>query len=244
MIESINNERVKKWTKLGSKKYQEESGLFLIEGEHPIEEAFKCGVLREVIILEGNIYPYENSTIVTEEVMRKITSLTSPPKIIGVVEHLQPREEKGRVLLLDRISDPGNLGTIIRSAVAFGIDTIVLSPESVSIYNPKVLRATEGLIFHLNIITEALEDTIQRLKMNGYKVYATDVQNGSLVEEVDFESKTAIVMGSEARGVSPSIRNLCDAFLYIEMHEACESLNVGVATSIILYELEKKLRIK
>jgi TrmH family RNA methyltransferase len=239
MIESSNNERVKFWTKLNDKKYQEEYGLFLVEGEHLVEEAFKAGVLEEVIILKGNSFDYEKQTLVTENVMRKISTLTNVPKIIGVSKKIEPRGIEGKVLLLDRISNPGNLGTIIRSSVAFGVDTVVIGEGSVSIYNPKVLRATEGEIFHINIIEENLVKVINELKEEGYKVFSSKVQGGTSLKNISFPPKCAIVIGSEASGVAKEIENLADVFLYIDMEKACESLNVGVATSIILYELNK-----
>jgi len=239
MIESINNEKVKNWSKLSDKKFQEMENLFLVEGEHLVEEASLSGNLKEVIILEGNDYNYENKTFVSEPVMKKITTLTNVPKIIGVASKLNERKIEGNVLLLDRISDPGNMGTIIRSAVAFGIDSIIVGAGSVSIYNPKVIRASEGMIFHVNIIEATLENIIPTLKKDGYTIYATDVEKGELLNETAFPLKAGIIMGSEASGVSNDIKELCDKYLYIKMAPSCESLNVGVATSIILYELSK-----
>lgn len=243
MIESVNNERVKYFSKLNDKKYQNLEGKFLVEGEHLVEEAYKGSKLLEVIVLEGNEFDYPCSTLVCENVMKKISTLTNVPKIIGVVEKLDEEEIKGTVLLLDRISDPGNLGTIIRSAVAFNIDTIVLGSGSVSLYNNKVVRATEGLMFHINIIEYSLIDLIPKLKRDGYKVYSTNVLKGKVLGDVKFDAKTAIVMGNEGSGVSSEVNNLCDEYLYIKMNSTCESLNVGVATSIILYELDKSTNI-
>ncbi len=238
MIESMNNERVKYWAKLQDKKYQELENKFIVEGEHLVQEAQNSGKLLEVISLEAQDYGVPN-VIVSEAVMKKITSLTNIPRIIGVVERLNVREIKGNALLLDKISDPGNMGTIIRSAVAFGIDTIVIGDDSVSIYNPKVVRATEGLMFHINIIQDNLFEAINELKNKGYTIYTTDVNGGESLEKVNFDGNVAIVMGNEGAGVSEKIRNLADYKLYIKMNSLCESLNVGVATSIILYELAK-----
>lgn len=244
MIESLNNDKVKYWSKLNEKKHQKEEGLFLIEGEHLVIEAEKSGNLVEIILLEGETYDYPSKTFVKENVMKKITNLTNAPKIIGVAKKLSEKPIKGNVLILDDISDPGNMGTIIRSSAAFNIDTIILSKGCVSIYNPKVLRATEGLIFQMNIIEKELENAIKELKNEGYKVYGTDVKKGTLVNETSFSSKTAIVMGNEGAGVKEEIKNICDDYLYIKMNEKCESLNVGVASSIILYELSKQNHIK
>lgn len=239
MIESVNNERVKYWTKLNDKKYQNSEGLFIVEGKHLVDEAKASELLKEVIMLDGYDYDFEKKSYVSENVMKKITSLTSVPNVVGISETLKSKDIKGNVLLLDRISNPGNLGTIIRSAVAFDIDTIILGNGSVSIYNPKVVRATEGLMFHVNIIEEDIRDSISRLKTQGYKIYSTDVAGGKILGTFDFSEKVAIVMGSEGSGVSEEVKNLCDELLYIKMNSTCESLNVGVATSIILYELNK-----
>lgn len=240
MIESVNNDKVKYWTKLNEKKYQEQEGKFLVEGEHLVEEAYKSDNLLEVIVLEGYDFPYKNRTIVNNTVMKKITSLDNCPPIIGVAKKLKAKPIKGRVLLLDRVSNPGNLGTILRSSVAFGIDTVVLGTGCVSIYNPKVVRATEGLMFHLNIIESGLPKIIAELKTEDYKIYTTDVLNGRDVTSFEFPIKVGVIIGNEGAGVSAEIKNLCDDFICIKMQKECESLNVGVATSIILYEMYKK----
>lgn len=241
MIESINNEKVKSWAKLNDKKYQKETNLFLVEGEHLVEEAFKCGRLREVIVLDGIDCKYENFYKVSEQVMRKISTLTNVPRMVGVAEMLEPRCVEGNVLLLDGVQDPGNMGTIIRSAVAFGVHTIVLGEGSVSIYNPKVVRATEGLLFHINVIEASIENMILELQKEGYTTYSSKVDGGTNVADIEFSKKSAIVVGNEGKGVRQSTSDLCDEYLYIPMKETCESLNVGVATSIILYELSKKI---
>ncbi len=242
MINSLNNERVKRWTSLNDKKYQEQEGLFLIEGEHLVEEAFKSDHLVETIVLDGCNYDYENVSYVSEAVMKKITNLTNVPKIIGVSKKIQPKDFNGNMVILDRVADPGNLGTIIRSAVAFGIDTIVLGKGSVSVYNPKVVRATEGLLFHINIIEADLEEFIPKIKENGYKIFVTDVLNGNSLYEEKFDGLCAIVMGNEGVGVNEDIKVLRDEALYIPIDKTCESLNVGVATSIILYEMARELK--
>ncbi len=238
MIESSYNDKVKYWVKLRDKKYQRLEHKFLVEGEHLVKEAKKSGKLLEVISLEEQDFGVED-TIVSEAVMKKITSLDSIPRVIGVARVLEEKEIRGNVLLLDRVADPGNMGTIIRSAVAFDIDTIILGDGCVSIYNPKVVRATEGLLFHINIIQKDLLETINELKNKDYTVYSTDVTGGEVLEKIKFTNKTAILVGSEASGVSENLSHLADYKLYIEMNSLCESLNVGVATSIILYELAK-----
>lgn len=240
MIESVNNSKIKKIIKLKDRKYQTIENKFLIEGKHLIEEAQKYGFLEELYVLDGYNYNCDNITYVNENVMRKISDLKTIPKMVGVAKKIKNGQIKGRVLILDDIHDPGNMGTIIRSSIAFGIDTIIISNNSVSIYNPKVLRATEGMIFNANIIIGDIYDIIKSLKKNNYTVYITDVNGGEELKSISFEDKCAIVIGSEASGVNEKISNLSDKKLYIKMNDKCESLNAGIATSIILYELSNK----
>lgn len=240
IITSLDNDNVKKWKKLCKKKYRDEFGIYLVEGEHLVEEAYKSGVLDKVIVLDGEDYSYDNIIYVSYEVMKAISSLDTPNKIMGVCKKKESSELLGkRYLLLDGIQDPGNLGTIVRSAVAFNIDTIVLSDDTVDLYNPKVLRSTQGMIFHTNIIERDLVSVIDELHNMGITVYGTDVNNGIDARELSSLDKAsfALVMGNEGNGVRREVKELCDKNLYINMNENVESLNVGVATSILLYEL-------
>ena len=240
IITSLDNDNVKKWKKLCKKKYRDEFGIYLVEGEHLVEEAYKSGVLDKVIVLDGESYSYDNIIYVSYEVMKAISSLDTPNRIMGVCKKKESSELVGKkYLLLDGVQDPGNLGTIVRSAVAFNIDTIVLSDDTVDLYNPKVLRSTQGMIFHTNIIECDLVDVISKLNDKNITVYGTDVNNGIDARELSSLDKTsfALVMGNEGNGVRKEIKELCDKNLYINMNENVESLNVGVATSILLYEL-------
>ena len=240
IITSLDNDNVKKWKKLCKKKYRDEFGIYLVEGEHLVEEAYKSGVLDKVIVLDGESYSYDNIIYVSYEVMKAISSLDTPNRIMGVCKKKESSELVGKkYLLLDGVQDPGNLGTIVRSAVAFNIDTIVLSDDTVDLYNPKVLRSTQGMIFHTNIIECDLIDVISKLHDKNITVYGTDVNNGIDARELSDLDKTsfALVMGNEGNGVRKEIKELCDKNLYINMNENVESLNVGVATSILLYEL-------
>lgn len=240
IITSLDNDNVKKWKKLCKKKYRDEFGIYLVEGEHLVEEAYKSGVLDKVIVLDGESYSYDNIIYVSYEVMKALSSLDTPNRIMGVCKKKESSELFGkRYLLLDGVQDPGNLGTIVRSAVAFNIDTIVLSNDTVDLYNPKVLRSTQGMIFHTNIIECDLIDVISKLHDKNITVYGTDVNNGIDARELSSLDKTsfALVMGNEGNGVRKEVKELCDKNLYINMNENVESLNVGVATSILLYEL-------
>ena len=237
-IESLENKKVKEWAKLSQKKYRDEKGLFIVEGKNLVDEAYNAGLLVELIIEKGKIFPIDVDTYyVTSEIIKKITSLDTPNSIIGVCKKNEEKELGNKILVLDDISDPGNLGTIIRSACAFSVDTIILSENTVDLYNPKVVRATQGMIFNINIIKKDLSNFIPLLKADGYKIYGTDVDGGINVKNIKEYGKICVIIGNEGRGVSDSIKRLCDKQIYINMNEKCESLNVGVAASIILYEL-------
>lgn len=229
MIESINNEKIKKYTKLKDKKYREETGLFIIEGEHLVSEARnKLQIIDEFILGENVSY----------NVMKKLTSLTNVPKYLAIAKKQVEKDINGNILILDNIQDPGNLGTIIRSCVAFGIDTIVASKETVDVYNSKVIRASEGAIFNLNYIIRDLSEFLSMIK-NKYTIYTTNVLTGTNLKDIKIKEPFAIIMGNEGNGVRDEISNYATDTIYIPISNKMESLNVGVATSIILYEFSK-----
>ena len=175
--------------------------------------------------------------VVTEKVMKFLSELDTPNEVMGVCYKLKEKEISGNVLMLDRVQDPGNLGTIIRSAVAFDISTIILSKDTVDLYNPKVLRSTQGLLFDVNILIKDLDECIRSLKKDNYIIYGTKVDNGKNLKDITKKDKYAVIMGNEGKGVNDTLLSMCDEYIYIPMNEKCESLNVGVATSIILYEM-------
>ena len=244
LITSLNNDKIKEYIKLKDKKYRKINKLFIIEGEHLVKEAYKKGLLKELILLDETNFDLDvTTTYVTKEIMNKLTDLETSPNILGICEIKESNSLIGdKYLLLDNIQDPGNLGTIIRSAKAFNIDTVVLSKDTVDLYNPKVVRSTQGIMFHINIIYSDLELVINELKKKNIKVFGTDVEKGMTpnnIPSIDKE-RYALVMGNEGSGVKENIKNLCDENLYIKMNSEVESLNVAVATSVILYEMNRR----
>ena len=235
---STNNKYIKYIKKLNQKKYRDEYNEFLIEGEHLIIEAHKKGILKELILEEGSNFKLDIKTsYVSSNVLKYISELDNPSKIIGVCSKLKEKEVGNKILILDGIQDPGNLGTIIRSSVAFNIDTLVLSKDSVDLYNSKVIRATQGMLFNINIIERDLFNFIPSIK--DYKIYGTKVNGGKSLKLLEKTKKFAIIMGNEGQGIKKEILDMCSDYIYIDMNKTCESLNVAVATSIILYELDK-----
>ena len=238
MIESVDNSRIKDIRKLKEKKYRDQYKLFLVEGEHLVLEAYKAGVLKSVILSGRDIDLDVEKIEVSEKVMNTISDINT--NIVGVCEIVDNKINlDSNVIILDGVQDPGNLGTIIRSAVAFNVKNIVLSKTSVDLYNTKVLRGCQGMNFHLNIIRDDILDIIDDLKDNNYTVYGTDVVNGIDIKDVKKTGKYAIIMGNEGNGISGEVKDVVDKNIYIKMNENCESLNVGVSASIILYELSK-----
>lgn len=241
LYSSINNEKIKFLKKLNNKKYRDEFDMFLVEGEHLVLEAYKAGCLSELYLLENISLSLDVSTnYISHNVLKYISSLDCPNGIIGVCRKMQSSLKEGKIVILDGVQDPGNLGTIIRSCVAFNVDTLVLNKECVDLYNSKVIRASQGMLFNLNImIVDDLFSFIKELKGCKYQIFSTNVINGNDLKSIEISDRFAIIMGNEGNGVSKLIDDICDERIFINMNPLCESLNVGVATSIILYEFDR-----
>lgn len=242
VITSLDNEKVKYYYKLGKKKYRDLNNEFIVEGEHLVLEAYKTGMLKEVLLEESVVLPIDVEQVeVSREVLKKISTLNSPPKMIGLCEKKIDTTIGKRILVLDEIQDPGNMGTIIRSAVAFNIDTIVIGDNTVDVYSPKVIRSTQGMIFHVPIVLYSIDKLIPILKKLKIPVYATNVKYGEDVKNLSKKEKEtfALIMGNEGNGVNPKYLEQSDKYIYIPMNDVVESLNVAIATSIILYEMDK-----
>ncbi len=231
-ITSVQNDRVKYWNSLKEKKNRDRDRRFLVEGDHLINEAKKQNLIVETISMVDATADY----YVTKEIMEKISSQKSISYNAAVVRFIPEDSITGKTIILDNIQDPANLGVIIRSCIAFGFNNIVLSDTSVDLYNPKVIRATEGMIFHINVLRRNLKEFIPILKNLGYKIVGTDVLSGEDVRNIKIDDM-AIVMGNEGQGLSDDVQKMCDQFVYIKMNKICESLNVAVAASILMYEV-------
>ncbi len=230
-ITSLQNAKVKYWVSLKNKKIRDKDQVFLVEGDHLINEALKKNLVVETISTVSK----DRNYFVTKEIMQKISNQKSICKEAAVCKFLKSEDIKGNVLILDGLQDPGNLGTIIRSAVAFNFNTVILSIDSVDLYNDKVIRASEGMIFHLNVLRGDLKDYILKLKAKGYEIIGTKV---TYTKKIKYSKKNiALVIGNEGKGIKKNILNLCDKYKYIPMEKTCESLNAGVAASILMYEV-------
>lgn len=240
MITSLENKKIKEIVKLKQKKYRDKEAKFIIETPNLIEEAYKQNLLLELFVLDRYKFSLNVATeYVTKQVMSKISSLENS-YVLGICKKQITKGLVGnRYLLLDNIQDPGNLGTIIRTALGFNIDTIVLSEETCDLYNEKVIRATEGALFKINIIRRNLVSTIKELKQKNITIYGTNVDRGKDLKNITPSANFALVMGNEGNGITKEIASLTDTNICITTNKELESLNVGVATGIILYQLTK-----
>ncbi len=245
-IESIKNGQVKQWKKLQTKKERDESGLFIIEGFHLVEEALKSNIeIREIIIDEKKV-PSNwdmkiSCTLSTEEVLKYVSDTEAPQGIIAICKQFSskaPSIQGKNILLIDAVQDPGNIGTMIRTADAVGMDMVVLGEGCVDIYNPKLIRSTQGSLFHLPIIKGNLLVWIEDLKKAGTTIYGTALENGHNYKEIATNPSFSLIVGNEGSGVNKQLLARTDKNLYIPIYGSSESLNVAVATGILLYHLK------
>lgn len=245
-IESTQNPRVKQWKKLHTKKERNKTGLFLIEGIHLIEEALKYKAhVKELIVREGMEYSLlDVGDIdvfeVTEDIMKQISETETPQGIAAVCGMAGPTPinvATAKLLLVDNVQDPGNLGTMIRTADAVGMDAVILGEGCVDLYNGKVIRATQGSLFHIPILEGSLDVWIKRLTAIGVPVFGTALENGRNYKEFEPLNQFALLVGNEGNGVNPALLKQTDANLYIPIYGKAESLNVSIATAILLYHL-------
>ena len=242
-ITSVNNELVKECVKLQQKKYRQSTGKFLLEGYKAIKEACDFGIKLEHVFVENSkIEQYKfikNNIIETNSaVLKKISTTESAPEsvAIGVQKDYQIENIGHKVVLLEDIKDAGNLGTIIRSSVAFGAEGIVLYGDCIDLYNPKVVRAAVGNLWKIPVIH--ITDFAQlEEKFNNYKRIATLPRANEYLKSFKSAEKMLLMFGSEANGLSDELIRFSTGGLKIEMNKEVESLNLATSVSVILYEL-------
>ena len=250
VISSKDNDLIKHIRKLKDKKYRDEYDEFIVEGLKMVEEALEEKVKFKTIIIceeflgdsikQDLLYDLakENVVYVTAKVFKLLTDVLTPQGILAVVEKNKSNElnyKEDLFLILDNIQDPGNMGTIIRTADSVGLSQIIVQKNSVDCYNQKVVRSSMGAIYRVNIIeSQDLGKTIKELKKHKIKIYATDLKTDKSIYDVDYK-KSAIIIGNEANGVSQEVLKLADERIKIPMKGKTESLNAAVATGIILY---------
>ena len=244
-ITSVNNELIKNTAKLLQRKYRDEQGLFILEGEKCIEEAINCGM--EPVYLftldDYDKFPAKEKFEVNEAIMSKISSTVSPPKCVAVCRQRQSewKDDFKRIVLLENIKDAGNLGTIIRTSCAFNIDAIILYGDTVDLYNPKCIRSSVGNLWKIPIFNI---NNIIKLKdlCKNFIPIATLPKNNNSVWLNDFtdNENLLIMFGTEATGLSDDLidyANKNGKSVTIEMNSAVESLNLSISAGIILYKI-------
>ena len=246
-IESMQNARVKQWKKLLTKKDRDKSGLFLVEGFHLVEEALANGLVDEVILKEDTDLPLKwdlsaiNLFTVHKDIFKAIADTDTPQGIAAVCRKPTFADngvDFSTVLLIDRVQDPGNIGTMIRTADAAGFDAVILGDGCADAYSPKVVRSTQGSLFHIPVLKGNLEKWIENLQQSGVSVYGTALQGAKPYKEVSASPRFAILVGNEGSGVSKELLAKTDQNVYIPILGKSESLNVAVAAGILMYGLK------
>lgn len=235
VIISKENKEYRELKSLLNKKERDKKGLFLVEGDHQIKEALKNNCLLKVISKEEENYSLPN-IIISPKLLKSLSSLETPT-VMGLCKKKNNKIIGDTIIALNHIQDPSNMGAIMRSAKAFGIKTII-SDSSVDFYNSKVIRASEGYLFSLNLINCNLKEELLNLKREGYKIIMTSPHKGNDPEYFKNIKKKVIVMGNEGQGISEDLFLLNDEIICIKTKDV-ESLNVNVSLAIILYELSK-----
>lgn len=253
IISSKDNEFIKHIKKLKDKKYRDMNKEFIIEGIKLIKEAIEENAeIKQIIIcdncLDSDIIPKElmyeiakyECIYVTENIFKIISDVNTPQGILAIIgrnaEESQIDYTQDIIVALDDIQDPGNLGTILRTVDSIGLNQILVSKGTADSYNPKVVRSTMGAIFRVRIIEcEDLENALREVKKHKFELVVTSLQTEKSLYDIDFDKKV-IVIGNEANGVEQKIQNLADEKIKIPMIGKTESLNVSVATGIVLYE--------
>lgn len=238
MITSASNNTIKALIKLKQKKYRDETGYYLVEGEHLVEEATKAKQV-ECLISTKDITSDLPIIVVSNEVMSKLSFTKSPQSIMAKCKIKKEKKliDGKRYLILDDLQDPGNIGTLIRTALAFSIDQVILSNNCVDLYNDKLLRSMQGANFHISCIYDDLKTVISTLKKNNVKIIGSALENGQDIKQIKISEKMAFVVGNEGNGMNKDILQECDYVGYIPIN-TIESLNVAIAGSIMMYHFK------
>jgi TrmH family RNA methyltransferase len=251
-VKSTENKIIKHIKKLVRSNYREKTGQFFCEGVRIAQEAIKIGKeLVKSLIVSRSFFDINSEKIrklsekfityvIDDKIFSDMSTVKTPQGIIVLcTKKNEELDLFGRefVLILDGISNPGNMGTIIRTAEAAGVDAILTINNCVDIYNPKTVRSSMGSIFRMKIFETANVDTLENL---GFRIITTSLHDSKPIQDVDFSGKIAIVVGSEATGISDKIAEISDEKIRIPMHGNVESLNAAQAAAVVMYFAEFK----
>lgn len=251
IVRSVNNKKIKDLSKLKDIKQIKKNKKYLVEGWNLVSEASKNNVIDEIFIVEN----FENSlnndfnnykiTYITENVAKYISDTVNNQGIFAIC-NVDFKDfifnNYKSILILDKIQDPGNLGTIIRTADAFNFDCVLLGKGTTNLYSPKVMRTMQGSNFHIDCFENIdILETIS--KMKGYEIIATSLNSSKYLEDLGkISEKRVIILGNESNGVSKDILDVVDTKIKINMQGQAESLNVGVASGILMHYIQNVLK--
>lgn len=250
VIRSKENDTVKEIRKLKDKKYRKDK--FLVEGIKMLKEAFEENAKIELIVLrEGTKLDIDIKNVksieVSEAIFNTLTDVVSPQGVLAVISKKKEQieyKESDYIIALDGIQDPGNLGTIIRTADSAGIKQVLVSKNTVDCYSPKVVRSTMGAIYRINVIEEEdLSKKLEGLKKDGFEIVTTALDTEQSIYDISYNKKI-VVIGNEANGVSKEVQNISDCKVKIPMIGKTESLNASVAAGIMIYEYVREKILK
>lgn len=257
-ITSSQNSLFKHAKMLKTRKYREESGSFLIEGRKFFKEAVGSGAQIENIFVSDSFMnskhsafdgiPEQNAYVISDKLMNELSDTETPQGIAAVVKCMRYSLESvlggaNLFIITESIQDPGNMGTIIRTADAAGFSGVFVLKGCVDIYNPKVLRSTMGSVFHIPIIEiDTLPEIAETLKNAGVAVFAADISGSIDYYDASLTNNAAVIIGNEARGITEEAKKLSDALVRIPMPGRAESLNASVAASLIMFESVRQRR--
>ncbi len=256
MITSVSNSRVKRVAALNTRaRMRKQEGQYVVEGvrmflEAPgeeIQEAFVAESFSHERCMEKlDAMPWER---VSDEVFRKMSATETPQGILCVMRmkhhYLEEmlKRENPLIMVLEDIQDPGNLGTILRTAEGAGIDGVIASRESADLYNPKTIRSTMGSIYRMPFVyVPSLQEAADRLKAEGIRLYAADLSGEKWYDGEDYTGGSALLIGNEGNGLRPETAALADARIRIPMAGRVESLNAAMASGILMYEASRQRR--
>ena len=253
LILSKDNKQVKNCAKLiANRKFRKEQNLFVAEGQRLCEDAVRSGLFPVQTFITEDMFERcssilqksEQVFLISQEISRKISDTETPQGVFCVFKALDNRFTLDtikwqRVLLLSSLQDPGNIGTIIRTSEAFGIDALIVSADCPDLYSPKLLRSSMGGVFRLPIfVVDSIADFIPKLQGGGFRVFATALSDDSVdITKLDFNGKIAAVIGNEGNGLTQDVIDVCDRKTIIPMSGKAESLNAAIAASIVIWEM-------
>lgn len=241
-ITSLKNPKVAAWKALKDRKGRRESGCFLVEGRKMVEEALASAFDVETVLVQEGMELPDGLTMPVYELPAHVLAAvcdTKTPQGIAAVVRMKEQSALGKhIVVLDGVQDPGNVGTIIRTADAAGLNGVLLSNQCADVFSPKVLRATMGSIFRMNLrTTDDLPGELTKLREKGYSILSSQLDGTPFYEREKVAEQFALIIGNEGNGVSEQVQQTATHRVRLPMRGGAESLNAAIAAAIMMYEL-------